>query len=136
MPRILSIDYGLKRSGVAVTDPLQIIATALDTIDTPKLLDFLKAYVKTENVERIVIGMPVHADGNDTHSTPAVRAFIKTLNKEFPTLPVSEADESYSSKEAVRAMSAMGMKKSQRRDKRNIDKIAAVIILQQYLQSR
>lgn len=136
MARIIAIDYGIKRTGLAVTDPLQIIATALDTIDTPKLSGYLKSYFQSEEVERIIIGMPLHPDGNDTDATPAVRAFIKKLNGDFPLIPVTEADESYSSKNAVRAMVEMGLKKSQRRDKRNIDKSAAVFILQEYLQSR
>src|SRR5689334_21161459 len=98
MPRILSIDYGKKRTGLAVTDPLKIIATGLCTVETPKLLQFLKDYMKGEEVELIIIGLPVNWDDTATHATPLVQQFIKTLQKNFPGVPVKEVDERFTSK--------------------------------------
>jgi RNAse H-fold protein YqgF len=131
--RILSIDYGKKRTGIAVTDPLKIIATGLTTVETPKLLAFLKEYISKEPVETIIIGMPSNLDDSPTHATPLVQSFIKQLNKTFPAIPVVEVDERYSSKMASQAMIEMGMKKKQRQNKGMIDEIAATILLQEYL---
>lgn len=136
MARIMAIDYGLKRTGIAVTDPLQIIANALDTIDTPKLFSFLKDYFLKEPVELILIGEPKNLDDSDTHATPLVRKAIGRLRKEFPSIPVQTVDERFSSKMAKEAMLQMGMKKMQRRDKAMVDKIAATILLQEYLLHR
>lgn len=136
MARILCIDYGGKRTGLAVTDPLQIIATALTTIPTKELIPFLKNYIATEPVELILIGEPLNLDDSPTHATPLVQQAIKLLTKTFPTIPVQTVDERYSSKMAVRAMIDMGMKKKDRREKGNIDQIAATILLQEYLQNR
>jgi putative Holliday junction resolvase len=135
MARILAIDYGGKRTGLAVTDPLQIIATGLATIDSKELIPFLKKYFLHEQVELIIIGMPKNWDESDTHGTPLVEAAIKKLQKEFPAIPVKTVDERYTSKMAKDAMLEMGMKKKERRDKKNVDIIAATIILQEYLQS-
>ena len=134
MARILAIDYGLKRTGLAVTDPLQIIAGALTTVETPQLFNFLKDYFSREQVERIVIGDPKNLDDSDTHATPHVRKTIERLKKEFPAIPVVTVDERYSSKMAKSAMIEMGMKKIQRRDKSMVDKIAATILLQEYME--
>ncbi len=134
MPRILAIDYGLKRTGLAVTDPLKIICTALTTVESPQLFNFLKDYFKNETVELIVIGDPKNLDDSDTHATPLVKKVIERLKKEFPTIPIVAVDERYTSKMASRAMIDMGMKKMQRRDKSNIDKIAATIMLQEYME--
>ena len=136
MARILCIDYGGKRTGLAVTDPLQIIATALTTIPTKELIPFLKNYIAAEPVELILIGEPLNLDDSPTHATPLVQQAIKLLTKTFPTIPVQTVDERYSSKMAVRAMIDMGMKKKDRREKGNIDQIAATILLQEYLQNR
>lgn len=136
MARILCIDYGGKRTGLAVTDPLQIIATALTTIPTKELIPFLKNYIATEPVELILIGEPLNLDDSPTHATPLVKQAIKLLTKTFPSIPVQTVDERYSSKMAVRAMIDMGMKKKDRREKGNIDQIAATILLQEYLQNR
>lgn len=136
MARILCIDYGGKRTGLAVTDPLQIIATALTTIPTKELIPFLKNYIATEPVELILIGEPLNLDDSPTHATPLVKQAIKLLTKTFPAIPVQTVDERYSSKMAVRAMIDMGMKKKDRREKGNIDQIAATILLQEYLQNR
>ncbi len=135
MPRILCIDYGKKRTGIAITDPLQIIATGLTTVDSPELISFLKKYFQKEDVELIVIGDPKNLDDSDTHATPWVRQIIKKLEKEFPGIPVKTMDERYSSKMAKQAMIDMGMKKKDRRNKRTVDEIAAAIILQEYMGS-
>lgn len=133
MARILAIDYGLKRTGLAVTDPLQIIATGLRTVESPKLIPFLKEYFKTETVELILIGEPKNWDDTDTDATPLVRAIMKRLQKEFPSIPLKPVDERYTSKMASRAMIDMGLKKKQRQNKALVDEIAATILLQEYL---
>ena len=133
MARILSIDYGAKRTGLAVTDPLQIIASGLTAVDTKDLVPFLKKYLQEEAVELIIIGEPKNWDETDTHATPLVQAFIKRLQKEFPAMPVQTVDERYTSKMAVQAMHEMGMKKKDRQNKKNVDEIAATIMLQEYL---
>jgi putative Holliday junction resolvase len=133
MARIMAIDYGLKRTGLAVTDPLQIIATGLTTIESPKLIQYLKDYFKSEQVELILIGEPKNWDDTDTHATPLVREIMKRLTKEFPTIPLRPVDERYTSKMASRAMIDMGLKKKQRRNKALVDEIAATILLQEYL---
>jgi putative Holliday junction resolvase len=135
MARILAIDYGGKRTGLAVTDPMQIIATGLATIESKELVPYLKKYFSTEQVELIVIGLPVNWDESDTHGTPLVKEAIKKINKEFPDMPLKTVDERYTSKMAKDAMLMMGMKKKDRQIKGNVDIIAATIILQEYLQS-
>ena len=135
MARILCIDYGLKRTGIAVTDPLQIIATGLITVDSKELLSFLKKYFQQEQVELIVIGEPKNLDDSDTHATPLVNAIIVKLKKEFPGIPLKTVDERFTSKLAKQAMLDMGMKKKDRRNKRTVDEIAATIMLQDYMQS-
>ncbi len=132
--RILCIDYGAKRTGIAVTDPFKIIATALTTVATKEVFVFLKNYIKNEQVELILVGAPVNLDDSKTHATPLVQQFLKRLQKEIPGIPVKTIDERYTSKMAVRAMVDMGMKKKDRRQKENIDKIAATLMLQEYLQ--
>ena len=133
MARILSIDYGGKRTGLAVTDPLQIIATGLTAVDTKDLMDYLKAYFSKEPVEKVIIGMPTHADGNATHATPLVKGFITRFKKEFPLIPIQEVDEQFTSKLAVRALIDSGVSKKDRRNKKLVDEMAATIILQEYL---
>lgn len=134
MARILAIDYGLKRTGIAVTDPLQIIASGLTTVESPKLIPFLKEYMRTEVVELILIGEPKNWDDSDTHATPLVRQIIQRLQKEFPAIPLKAVDERFTSKLASRAMVEMGMKKKQRQNKALVDEIAATILLQEYLE--
>jgi putative Holliday junction resolvase len=134
MPRVLAIDYGLKRTGLAVTDPFQIIATGLTTVESPKLIGYLKDYFKKEEVELIVIGEPKNWDDTDTHATPLVRQIIVRLQKEFPKMPLQTVDERNTSKMASRAMIDMGMKKKQRRNKALVDEIAATIMLQEWLE--
>jgi putative Holliday junction resolvase len=133
MARILAIDYGLKRTGIAVTDPMKIIATALATIETPQLIPFLKDYISREAVELIIIGDPKNWDETDTHATPLVRNAIKKLQKEFPDIPLKTVDERYTSRMASQALLDMGLRKKQRRDKSLVDKVAATIMLQEYL---
>ena len=133
MSRILSIDYGLKRTGLAVTDPLQIIATGLTTVDSKQLIPFLKNYFSKEDVELIIIGEPKNWDNSDTHATPLVERCIKELQKNFPAIPIKKVDERYTSKMAKDSMLEMGLKKKQRRDKKLVDEIAATIILQEYM---
>lgn len=133
MSRILAIDYGSKRTGIAVTDPLQIIASRLTTVESSKLISFLKDYFKKETVELIIIGEPKNLDHSDTHASPLVRKIIIQLQKEFPAIPVKTIDERFTSKMASRAMIDMGMKKKQRQNKSLIDEIAATIMLQEYL---
>lgn len=136
MPRILSIDYGGKRTGLAVTDPFKIIATGLTTVDSRDLIAFLKKYLLSEEVELIIIGEPKNWDESDTHATPLVKKAIKDLEKEFPHIPIKKVDERYTSKLASQAMVQMGLKKKDRRNKRIIDEVAATILLQEYLASQ
>ncbi len=134
MPRILAIDYGLKRTGIAVTDPYKIIATGLTTIDSKLLIAFLKNYFTLEPVELIIIGEPKNLDDSDTHATALVAQCVKELVKNFPLIPVIKVDERYTSKMAVQSMVQSGMKKKDRRNKALVDEIAATIMLQEYLQ--
>jgi putative Holliday junction resolvase len=133
MSRILAIDYGLKRTGLAVTDPLKIIATGLTTVESKQLIAFLKDYFSKEEVELMIIGEPKNLDDSDTHATQLVRNTMKELQKNFPTIPVKTVDERFTSKMASRAMIEMGLKKKQRQNKALVDEIAATIMLQEYL---
>lgn len=135
MGRIIAIDYGGKRTGLAVTDPLQIIATGLTAIPSTELIPFLKKYLTAETIELIIVGMPKNWDESDTHGTPLAKKAIDKIRKEFPHIKVLEVDERYTSKMAKDAMLQMGLKKKARRDKHLVDEIAATIILQEYLQS-
>lgn len=136
MGRILAIDFGLKRTGIAVTDPLQIIANGLDTVPTHTLLVFLQTYFSKETVDQVVIGMPKNLDNTDTDSTASVRIFIKSFRKKFPLIPLEEHDERFTSKLAMQAMIAGGMSKKDRREKGTVDRVSATIILQSYLESK
>jgi len=133
MPRILCIDYGKKRTGLAVTDPFKIIASALTTIETKDIFPFLKDYFQKEEVELVLIGEPKNWDESDTHATPLVRQFMQKFKKDFPLMKIETVDERYTSKLAVQAMVEMGMKKKDRQKKGNIDQVAATIMLQEYL---
>lgn len=135
MSRILAIDLGLKRTGLAVTDTLKIIATPLETVETQRLTAFLKSYVAKEPVERFVLGFPLRLNNQDTDMTPQVRNLETTLRALFPNIPVSLVDERFTSVMAQRAMIEGGMKKKDRRVKGNVDKISAVLILQSWLES-
>ena len=135
MGRILAVDYGAKRVGLAVTDPLKIIATALDTVHSKDVLDYLSNYTNNEEVEAFVVGSPSKLSGEDTNATHLVNIFVKHLKKKFPEIPIHLHDERFTSKMALQAMIASGSKKKDRQNKGNIDKVSAVIILQSYLES-
>jgi putative Holliday junction resolvase len=136
MARILAIDFGQKRTGLAATDPLQIIAQGICTVQTKKLMDWLKDYFNKEEVELVIIGEPKNLDDTDTHATGMVRHFITAFKKEFSAMPILPVDERYTSKLAKQSMLEMGMKKKDRRNKAFIDEIAATIILQQYMEEK
>ncbi|KYP14085.1 Holliday junction resolvase RuvX [Flavihumibacter sp. CACIAM 22H1] len=133
MPRIMAIDYGGKRTGIAVTDPFQIIATGLTTIPSAELIPFLKKYLAQEEVERIIIGEPKNWDDSDTHATPLVAAAVKEIQKNFPQLPIEKVDERYTSVMAKQTLLQSGLKKKARQNKALVDEIAATIILQEWL---
>lgn len=135
MGRILAIDYGRKRTGLAVTDPLRIIATALEAVTTTELLQYLKTYTQKELVDEFVIGMPKTLRNEDSETAPLVRKFIEVLKINFPDKPVREVDERFTSSIAQRAMIDGGMKKKDRQVKGNVDKISATLILQSFLDS-
>ncbi len=134
MGRILAIDYGTKRTGLAVTDPLRIIATALDTVGTHELIDYLKKYFIKEAVDEVVIGMPKRLNNEDSETAPLVRKFVEVFKGAFPDKPIALADERFTSTQAQRTMIEGGMKKKDRQIKGNVDKISATLILQNYLQ--
>lgn len=134
MGRILAIDYGLKRIGIAVTDPLQIIATGLTTLNNQEILPFLKKYVKEENVSCFVVGKPMQMNYTESESEKYIIPFINMLYKNFPEIPVKRIDERFTSKMAAQTMIDSGLKKSDRRNKETIDTISATIILQTYMQ--
>jgi putative Holliday junction resolvase len=133
MGRVLAIDYGLKRTGIAVTDPLRIIATPLETVMTNVLLPYLKIYLQKEAVDEFVIGMPKTLKNLDSEIAPQVRKFVLILKEAFPEKPVHEVDERFTSSMARQAMITGGMKKKDRKVKGNADKISATIILQSFL---
>jgi len=133
MDRIIGIDYGRRRTGVAASDPLGIFATALDTVDSTKLIDSLKKYAEKEKITRFVVGYPVNMDGRPSEAQADVDVFLKALRKAFPDIPVTLEDERFTSVLAHRAMIDGGMKAKDRRDKASVDKISAAIILQSYL---
>ena len=135
MGRILGIDYGRKRTGVAVTDPLKIVAGNLATVPTHTLMQFIKDYIAREQVERIIIGQPTQLNGEPSESMRYISPFVNRLRKELPEMPVVMYDERFTSTIAHQAMIDGGMKKSDRRDKSRVDSIAATIILNDYLQS-
>jgi len=136
MARILGIDYGRKRTGVAVTDPLQIVAGAIGTLPTHTLLQFIKDYVAREEVELIVIGQPTQLNGEPSESMRYITPFVNSLRKQLPDMPIVMYDERFTSTIAHQAMIDGGMKKSERREKGRVDSIAATIILNDYLTSR
>ena len=136
MGRILAIDYGLKRTGLAVTDPLQLIATALETVPTNGLLEFLKRYMAAEEVDHIVVGLPKDLQNRDTHATAPVNELMAKLRKMFPHLEVSTVDERFTSSIAAQSMALGGYKKKDRQKKENLDKVSATLILQTYLEQK
>ncbi len=133
MDRIIGIDYGRKRTGLAVSDPLGIFASALDTVHSAKIIDYIKNYAAAERIIRFVVGYPRNLDGRPSEAAADVDAFLKVLAKAFPDIPVTLEDERFTSVLAHRAMIDGGMKASDRRDKASVDRISAAIILQGYL---
>ena len=133
MDRIIGIDYGKKRTGVAVSDPLGIFASALDTVDSAKLIDYIKNYAASETIIRFVVGWPVNMNGAPSEAAADVEKFLTALSAAFPDIPVTREDERFTSVLAHRVMIDGGMKASERRDKASVDKISAAIILQSYL---
>jgi putative holliday junction resolvase len=133
--RILAIDYGLKRVGIAVTDPMKIIATSLTTVDSGKIFDFLRDYFSKEQVERLVVGLPKQMNNQPSESMPYVEGFVKKFRAGFPDIPVDYIDERFTSKMAVQTMVQAGVKKKDRQNKALIDSVSATIILQSYLES-
>ncbi len=136
MARILALDYGKKRTGIAVTDPLQIIASALSTVDSNELIGYLKKYMQAEEVEKVIIGYPLNFDDTPTDATPLVEKFIGKFQHVFPSLPVEKVDERMTSKMASQAIAQMGLSKKNREKKELVDSVSAVIMLQEYLESR
>jgi putative Holliday junction resolvase len=134
MGRIMAIDFGLKRMGIAVTDPLKIFAQPLDTIETKNFPEWLKKYLGIESIEEFIVGLPTNLSGDDTHSTESVRQFIEWLKMNYPNIPVSTIDERFSSHEAQLHINQSVAKKSDRKNKGLVDTIAATIILQTHLQ--
>ena len=133
MARILGIDYGAKRTGLAVTDPLQIIVTGLETVETVKLNEFISDYFKEEEVEKVVIGIPTHRDGSYTILKTDIEKFASFISKTYPEKIIDYQDEAFTSAAAKEIIFQSGIKKSKRRDKKLVDKVSAVLILQKYL---
>ena len=136
MSRILAIDYGKKRSGIAVTDPLQLIAGGLTTVPTPELLSFIKQYVAKESVERILVGLPKQMNNEASENMKRIEPFVHTLRKQIPSVPVEYVDERFTSVLAHRTMLDAGLKKKERQNKALVDEISATIILQSYLETQ
>lgn len=136
MGRILAIDYGKKRTGLAVTDPLQLIATGLTTVQSHTLIPYLKKYFEAEQVELILIGEPKNLDGGATDATALVTECVRILQKHFPNMPLKKIDERFTSKMAFQTMIDSGLKKKDRQNKALVDEISATIILQEYLRTK
>lgn len=134
--RLLAIDYGKKRTGIAVSDPLQLIANGLRTVETKELLPFLLAYAEKEQIEKFILGLPVQPNGLPSENQPRVRSFAGQLAKAFPQVPIEFYDERFTSVLAHRAMIESGIGKKRRQDKALVDEISATIILQNYMESR
>ena len=136
MSRLLSIDYGKKRTGIAVSDPLQLIANGLTTVETPQLFDFLTEYLRKEEVSCIVVGLPRQMNNEPSENMKRVEPFVNRLRKLYPHIPVAYFDERFSSKMAHQTMINGGLKKKDRQNKALVDEISATIILQGYMESR
>ena len=136
MDRLIGIDYGRKRVGVALSDPLCIFASPLETVPSAKIIDYLKNFAEKETITRFVVGYPINMNGQPSEAAADVEVFLKTLSKHFPNIPVSLEDERFTSVLAHRAMIDGGMKYQDRKDKNSVDKISAAIILQSYLDKK
>lgn len=136
MSRIMGIDYGTKRTGIAVTDPLQIIASALTTVPTHELFDFIAKYLKEEEVEAIVVGEPMYPDGNPAQIADQVKGFVNKLRKQYPDIQVFMQDERYTSNMAKQIILQSGANRKKRQDKALVDKVSAAIILEDFLNNK
>ncbi|UKJ09397.1 Holliday junction resolvase RuvX [Solitalea lacus] len=136
MARLMAFDFGTKRLGIAVTDPLQIISTALTTIHPKDVVEFLKNYLLTEQIETFIVGEPKQMDSSPSESARHVEAFINLLKKQFPQIPIERMDERFTSKMASQSIAQSGLKKNVRQKKELIDTVSAVIILQSYMEKR
>ncbi|TDO05621.1 Holliday junction resolvase RuvX [Sunxiuqinia elliptica] len=136
MGRILAIDYGRKRVGLAVTDPLQLIANKLTTVRSHDILDFLKDYFQKENVEKVIIGYPLQMNNEASEAVQYINPFLKRFQKLFPDMPIEQVDERFTSKMAFQTMLDAGLKKKARQDKGTIDAVSATIILQSYMEQQ
>ena len=136
MPRLLAFDFGTKRLGIAVTDPLQLFATGLTTIHPKDVIEFLKKYLQTEQVETFIVGEPKQMDGTPSQSAPQVKGFVTILKKNFPDIPITMMDERFTSKMASATIAQSGLKKSDRQNKALIDTVSATIILQSYMEKK
>jgi putative holliday junction resolvase len=136
MTRLLAIDYGTKRVGLAVSDPLQIIATGLATVPTETIFDYLKTYLFSESVSTFVIGMPMHLDGSPAQLSAEIENFAAKLRQQYPDIQVVFEDERFTSEDAKLIIRQSGAKKKKRQDKTLVDKVAAVLILQNYMERR
>lgn len=136
MGRLLAIDYGSKRTGVAVTDEMQIIASGLTTVDTNNIINFLKSYIDKESVDLILIGLPKQMNNELSESEPLILKFIKILDKELPDIPIQRVDERFTSKMAIQTMIDSGLNKKKRKNKALVDEISATLILQSYLYNK
>ena len=133
MARVMALDYGVKRTGIAVTDELQMIASGLTTVDTPSLLNFLEDYFKKENVETVVVGEPKQKDNSASQSEVFIAEFLKKFTEKFPDMKLVRVDERFTSKMAFQTMIDSGLKKKKRQNKALVDEVSATIILQSYL---
>jgi|SRR5210317_1206984 len=136
MGRIIALDYGEKRTGIAVTDELQIIASGLTTVSSKELIEFIKSYVLEENVDLILIGLPKQTNNLASESEPYIQNFLRKLTKQLPNIPIQRVDERFTSKMAFQTMIDSGLTKKQRQNKALVDEISATIILQSYLYSK
>ncbi|MEZ5045953.1 MAG: Holliday junction resolvase RuvX [Chitinophagaceae bacterium] len=135
MARLLALDIGKKRCGIAVSDPLQIIANGLTTVDSKDLISFLKKYFEQENIEKVIVGMPKNLKNEDTHGTSIVNEFLEKFKTHFPQMPIITIDERFTSKLAFQSMIDNGMKKKDRQNKALVDEISATIILKDFMET-
>ena len=136
MARIMAFDYGKKRVGIAVTDPLQIIATSLDTVESKEVFPFIEKYLKTEEVETFLVGLPLNTGYQENEVMPLVRAFIDALQKKYPQIPTKTLDERFTSKMATKTILFSGVNKKARQNKETVDKVSATILLQSFMEMK
>lgn len=136
MARILALDWGAKRIGIAVTDPLQIICSPLETVDSSKIIDFLKVYCIEEEIETFVVGEPLQLDGGEAKTMPKLRELVQLLQTTFPNIPIAMQDERFTSSDALQIIRQSGLRKKQQHDKRRLDRVSAALILESYLEAK